>query len=267
MLTHSQLLKIQTSMIQAAKSAGSILKKNFRENLTINKKTDAGLVTQIDVKAEKAVIKILKSKHKNFDIYAEESGDQRKDRFDGTFVIDPLDGTTNYIHGFPMFCVSIGAIWKDQLVCGVIYHPLFDDLYAAVKGCGSYLNGKRIFVSKTNKIENSLLSTGFAYAQKKALHQEMKAFECLSLKVRALRRPGSAALDLAYTAQGVFDGFWERNLSAWDMAAGALLVEEAGGKVTLFGGQKFNLEKRQIIASNGKIHKKLIESLAPSKNS
>ena len=174
--------------------------------------------------------------------------------------MDPLDGTTNYVHKFPMFCVSIAAEWKNQVVVGVIYHPILKDTYVAVRGKGAYLNGKRIKVSQTKRLTDSLLTTGFTYRKDTWLHREMRAFEGLSKIARAVRRPGSAALDLAYTARGVFDGFWERNLSSWDVAAGSLIVLEAGGSVTNFRGQTFDPEQRDIVASNQHLHPELLSA-------
>jgi myo-inositol-1(or 4)-monophosphatase len=161
-----------------------------------------------------------------------------------------------------MFCVSIAAEWEGEIVVGVIYHPILKDLYVAVRGKGAFVNGKRLRVSNTRRVENSLLTTGFTYRKDKYLHREMEAFERLSHVTRAIRRPGSAALDLAYTARGVFDGFWERRLSPWDVAAGALLVMEAGGKVTDFQGRPFRIDSKEVLASNSSLHQDLLKSVA-----
>jgi myo-inositol-1(or 4)-monophosphatase len=157
-----------------------------------------------------------------------------------------------------MFCVSIGAELEGELVAGVIYHPVFKDTYVAVRGQGATLNGKKIQVSKTKSIRDSLLTTGFTYKKDKYLVTEMKTFEQISALARAVRRPGSAALDLAYTARGVFDGFWERRLNAWDIAAGVLLVEEAGGCVSDFSGKNLDIHGGQLLASNGYLHTTLL---------
>jgi myo-inositol-1(or 4)-monophosphatase len=214
------------------------------------------------VEAEETCIKLLLKKFPDFGVLAEES-DPRVSRGQGRWVIDPLDGTTNFVHRFPMFCVSIAAEWNDQVVVGVIYHPILRDMVVAVRGQGAFLNGKPIRVSKTRKLDDALLTTGFTYQKQKLLHREMGAFERLSQTARAVRRPGSAALDLAYTGRGVFDGFWERNLSPWDVAAGSLIVEEAGGKVTDFQGNPFSIHSREILASNGLLHNLLVKTISP----
>ena len=255
----------------AAIEAGDLLMKHFRKSLKVREKPGAGIVTQIDLAAEKLIIKRLKKADPKFDFLAEETAAEAGlEGSDHLWVIDPLDGTTNYVHGFPFFCVSIAARIKGQLEIGVIYHPCFDELYTAVRGKGAFLtkghsNEKpiRLKVSQSKKLSESLLTTGFTYRKKKWLHTEMEALERLSSVARAVRRPGSAALDLAYTARGVFDGFWERGLSPWDIAAGALLVTEAGGKVTDFKGGTLELDAKEILASNQKLHRTLLQTIEP----
>jgi myo-inositol-1(or 4)-monophosphatase len=183
---------------------------------------------------------------------------------EGLWIVDPLDGTTNFVHGFPMFCVTVAAEFKGEVVVGVTYHPILNELYIAVKGKGAFVNKKRMRVSETTKLKNSLLATGFAYSASDVLKSEMSSFERASRSARAVRRPGSAALDLAYTARGVFDGFWERNLSPWDVAAGSLLVTEAGGKVSDFTGKKFDVHGKEVLATNGLIHKSIRSTVAKS---
>lgn len=259
-----KLPKLKATTILAARAAGAILAKNFGKKLQVSEKKDAGLVTNVDLAAEEAAIRILRRSYPDFAFLTEETNPtiQGSEGRSGRWVLDPLDGTTNYVHGFPMFCVSIGAQWEGNTLVGVIYHPILDDLYVAVRGQGATLNGKKIHVSSTRKLEDSLLTTGFTYRKKKWLDTEMDAFERLSGITRAIRRPGSAAMDLAYTARGVFDGFWERNLSPWDTAAGALLVEEAGGKVTDFSGKIYRVEKKEIVASNRALHSALMEAVS-----
>lgn len=252
--------KLVEAAVRAAHASGKILASHFGKPLKVSEKDGAGLVTQIDIASEKASMKILRQAFPHFGFLTEESG-VHSAQSPGRWIIDPLDGTTNYIHRFPMFCVSIAAEWEGELVVGVIYHPILKDTYIAVRGQGATINGKRLRVSQTPRLEDSLLSTGFTYRKNEWLHREMEAFEHLSGVARAVRRPGSAALDLAYTARGVFDGFWERRLSPWDVAAGALLVQEAGGQVSDFKGKDFKVESAEIIASNGKLHKKLLESI------
>ena len=257
--------QLQLKMVEAAHAAGKILLRYFKsgKDLKIDKKKGAGLVTNADLEAEEAAVRILKRAGGGFGFLTEEAPEVLAQSL-GRFIIDPLDGTTNFVHGFPMFCVSIGAEWNGEMVAGVIYHPVLDDTYTAIRGKGAFVNKQRMHVSKTTKLENSLLSTGFTYRKDRYLHAEMEAFEQLSTSARAIRRPGSAALDLAYTARGVFDGFWERRLSPWDVAAGALLVQEAGGKVTNFKGNPFQLESREILASNSHLHKLLKKAVQPA---
>jgi myo-inositol-1(or 4)-monophosphatase len=256
------LKQLETAAIAAALAAGSVLKKHFTKKLKIREKSNASLVTNADVEAEEVCIKSLLKKFPDFGVLAEES-DPRATRGQGKWIIDPLDGTTNFIHRFPMFCVSIGAEWNGQIVAGVIYHPILKDMLVAVRGKGTRLNGKLVHVSQTRKLHDALLTTGFTYQKQVLLHREMGAFERLSTIARAVRRPGSAALDLAYTGRGIFDGFWERNLSPWDVAAGSLIVQEAGGKVTDFKGNPFSVYTKEIVASNGLLHDSLLQTISP----
>lgn len=251
-----------SEMIKAAHAAGKILQKYFRKKISIREKRGAGLVTEADLQAENTIVKILKKTHPDFGFLTEEAPPEIS-QSSGRWLIDPLDGTTNFVHGFPMFCVSIALEWKNLIVAGVIYHPLLDETYTAVRGQGAFVNHKKIQVSQTTQLKKSLLTTGFTYRKTQWLHTEMEAFERLSGIARAIRRPGSAALDLAYTARGVFDGFWERRLSPWDIAAGSLLVEEAGGKVTDFQGKPFQTHTSEILASNAGLHKELLKTIAP----
>lgn len=244
---------LKKAAIAAAHASGAVLQKHFGRKLRVSEKPGAGLVTNADVEAENAALRILKRLTPGMDFVTEESALTGSDRLrggggSGRWIIDPLDGTTNFVHRFPMFCVSVGAEWNGELVVGVIYHPILGDTYVGVKGEGATVNGKRIQVSQTRRIQDALLSTGFTARKDVSLHQEMVAFERLSETSRAVRRPGSAALDLAYTARGVFDGFWERRLSAWDVAAGAVLVREAGGLVTDFQGNPFHIDMHEILA-------------------
>jgi len=246
--------------VEAAHASGAILMRHFGRKLKISEKNGAGLVTNVDIASEKAALKILRKAQPQFSILTEESPPEEGE-MNGRWILDPLDGTTNYVHGFPMFCVSIAAEWEGEIVAGVIYHPVLKDTYTAIRGGGARLNGRKLRVSGTRKLDNSLLSTGFTYRKDTWLHMEMESFERISQIARAVRRPGSAALDLAYTARGVFDGFWERRLSPWDIAAGALLIEEAGGKVTDFRGRPYQPEHREIIAANTPLHGELFHAV------
>ena len=250
--------------VDAAFAAGKVVRKHFSGKLRIKEKAhNQGLVTNADVEAEMVALRILKKCEPGFALLTEETNSKgaMKAGQEGMWIVDPLDGTTNFIHRYPMFCVTIAAQIGPQVEVAVTYHPIFDELYTAIRGEGAYLNGKRIHVSGTKKISDSLLSTGFAYHRRNLLATEMTSLERVSYKARAVRRPGSAALDLAYTASGVFDGFWERHLSPWDVAAGSLLVQEAGGKVSDFIGGKFNTHGEEILASNGALHRQIMKCL------
>ncbi|MFM8270469.1 MAG: inositol monophosphatase family protein [Pseudomonadota bacterium] len=240
--------------------AGRILLDYFHKPHTIEIKPGAGIVTEADKAAESYVLKQILRKFPKSSIITEEAGEYPGGR-DLIWVIDPLDGTSNYAHGFPWFCVSIGLYEGDKALAGGIYHPVMKEFFFAERGRGSFLNGKKLQVSQCTRFSESLLGTGFYYSKKKQLAEEMKIFHRLNEKVLAVRRPGSAALDLACVAAGRFDGFWERGLSSWDVAAGILLVEEAGGKVTDYSGRKTNLFGSEIVASNRRIHKDLVKAI------
>ncbi|MBI2711310.1 MAG: inositol monophosphatase [Bdellovibrio sp.] len=259
----AELNRLKRTAVEAAEAAGRALMKNFGKKLKIKEKPGAGLVSNADLEAEEKAVRILTRAYPDFGFLTEESPPKLTSS-PGRWIIDPLDGTNNFIHGFPMFCVSIVAEFHGNLEVGVIYHPVFKDLYLGVRGKGATLNGKKLRVSSTATLKNSLLTTGFTYRKQEWLHTEMLAIEKLSSKSRAVRRPGSAALDLAYTARGVFDGFWEQQLNPWDVAAGVLILREAGGRVTDFKGREFQLDHLQLLASNGSIHNQMLGELHAS---
>jgi len=240
--------------------AGQVLLDYFNKPHQIEVKPGAGIVTEADKAAESYLLKQILRKFPKSSIITEEAGEHPGSR-DLVWIIDPLDGTSNYAHGFPWFCVSIGLYQGDKALAGGIYQPVMKEFFFAERGRGCFLNGKRIQVSQCSRFEDSLLGTGFYYSKKKQLAQEMKIFHRLNERVLAVRRPGSAALDLACVASGRFDGFWERGLSSWDVAAGILLVEEAGGKVTDYSGDKTGLFGAEIVASNRKIHRDLVKAI------
>jgi len=254
--------KLAKVLIRASHAAGKVLMKHYRKKLTLTEKPGAGLVSNADIAAEKVALKILRQARPDFGILTEESPAEISPGA-GRFILDPLDGTTNFIHGFPMFCVSVAAEWDGQIVAGVIFHPTMAETYVATLGGGAFVNGKRMRVSRTATLRDSLLTTGFTYRKDEWLREEMEAFERLSAIARAVRRPGSAALDLAYVARGSFDAFWERRLSPWDVAAGSLLVQEAGGKVTDFQGKPFRVEAPAVLATNAELHDSLLRTVAP----
>ena len=258
------LTQLRDTAQRAAHEAGRVLMKRFRTKLRINQKEDFGLVTNADLEAERVALRILKSAFPHFGILAEESPAQEGKSL-GRWILDPLDGTTNYAHGLTTFCVSIAAEWDGKIVAGVIFAPALGDTYSAILGKGAMVNGRRISVSSTENLNDAMLSTGFSSRKDQWLAQELITFERMSRKANAVRRPGSAALDLAHVARGIFDGFWERGLAPWDIAAGSLLVQEAGGSATDFKGSPLALMGDEILCSNSRIHSSLIRELKAEK--
>lgn len=254
-------LKWEKTLHGLCLGAGNVLMEYFGRRHQIEEKPGAGIVTEADKAAESHILKQIFKKFPESSIITEETGE-----YDGAssllWVVDPLDGTSNYAHGFPWFCVSIGLYEGEKALAGGIYHPVLREFYFAEKGKGSYLNGKQISVSGCRTLSKALLGTGFYYSKKKQLAEEIKIFQKMNEVSQAVRRPGSAALDLASVACGRFDGFWERGLSSWDVAAGILLVEEAGGQITNYSGKTTDMFSREIVASNKKVHKELIKVIA-----
>ncbi|MDP2207705.1 MAG: inositol monophosphatase family protein [Bacteroidota bacterium] len=253
--------------IEAAKDAGKFLKQNLGKVREINLKSgqERNLVTEIDKKSEELIIGIIRKHFPTHDILAEESGSEHGKKSDFRWIIDPLDGTTNFTHGLPIFCVSIGLEHKGEIVAGVIYDPNLDELFSAEKGRGAFLNGKRLRVSQTPLLKNSLMVTGFPYNVTDNPDNCIQHFVNFLMAAQAVRRMGSAAIDLAYVAASRYDGFWEVNLNAWDMAAGVLLIREAGGKVTGFTGEEIDIYGKRVVASNGLIHDEMIGLILKAK--
>ncbi|PKL86720.1 MAG: inositol monophosphatase [Ignavibacteriae bacterium HGW-Ignavibacteriae-1] len=257
---------LEKCAIEAALKAGAILKEGFGSTFEIKNKTGINnLVTEYDFKAENAIIETIKSYFPEHKFLAEETGDTGKEDSDYQWVIDPLDGTVNFAHAVPVFCVSIAVRKGKDVLCGVIYHPLLDELFVAVNGGGAYLNGKTISISDSDDMKTSLLVTGFPYNVNENPHNCVDTFVGIVQSGIPIRRLGSAALDLAYVAAGRFDGFWESSLFPWDMAAGYLLVKEAGGKITQYNGDEFWLDSPTILATNGLIHDQILKSINYSK--
>ncbi|UCD84146.1 MAG: inositol monophosphatase [Deltaproteobacteria bacterium] len=246
----------------AARQAGKILKEGLGKQRRIRYKGEINLVTEIDRKAEKVITKIIRARYPEHAIMVEE-GEGKEGRSGYKWIIDPLDGTTNYAHGYPCFCSSIALEKDGEVILGVIYDPLRNEFFSAEKGKGAYLNGKRISVSSTRKLIRSFLATGFNY-DVKTDQRNFKHFRNFVLSSQAVRRDGSAALDLCYLGLGRFDGFWELKLYPWDVAAGALIVKEARGRVTDFRGGKFSIYSDEILASNGRIHQEMMRVLQRS---
>ncbi len=248
--------------VQLAREAGAIQRERYETSFEIRTKSaSTDLVTDVDHACEALIVEALCSERPDDAILAEEG--RGEDRTDATWrwVIDPLDGTTNYAHGYPRFCVSIGVECEAARHVGVVYDPLLDELYSAVRGKGATLNGRPIRVSEEPQLDQALIATGFAYDVRRSLEDNLDHFAAVVKRARAIRRDGSAALDLCYVAAGRFDGFWELKLHPWDVAAGLLIVEEAGGRTSDFRGGPTPSSGREVVASNARIHAALVEIL------
>ena len=250
--------------VRAARAAGNIIVRNMDriDRLTIASKRSNDFVTEVDQQAEAAIIDVLKHAYPDHGIFAEESGRQDENA-EYQWIIDPLDGTTNYLHGFPQFAVSIALKHKTRLEAAVIYDPITQELFTAARGEGAQMNEKRIRVSGHSGLKGALLSTGFPYTDQTYLDTYLETMKALMAPTAGIRRPGSAALDLAWVAAGRCDGFWEFNLNAWDIAAGALIVREAGGIVTDFYGQDGYLESGDVIAASPKVYPEMLKRIEP----
>ena len=255
--------KLLDIAIKAAKEAGGLLNEGFGTNLKISSKdTVNDLVTEYDHRSEEMIIDILSSEEPGSCFLAEEKGAQGENIEDNIrWVIDPLDGTVNYAHNVPIFSVSIAAEYKKELLAGVVYNPVINEMFTAAKGHGAYLNDEKLSISNCGDLEKSLLVTGFPYNVQKNPCRTIDLFVEIVQRGIPVRRLGSAALDLAYVAAGRFDGFWEIGLRPWDVAAGTLIVKEAGGSVTQFNGTEYNIEDNTILATNGLIHNQISDVL------
>ena len=255
----SNLVKVA---VEAALAAGKIQAEHADKIQTISEKggVRGDVVTEVDFLCEKEIISHIQKEFPNDAILAEESGETRGD-LNKKWIIDPLDCSLNYSHGYPCYCVSIGVEHSNELVVGVIYNPNLDELFVAEKGQGATLNGKTFKVSTTKTLEKSLLVTGFTPKIVGSEDDNLKHFCNFMKSCQAVRRPGSAAMDLCYTAMGRFDGFWEAYLNPWDMAAGVLIVREAGGQITSFDGGPFSIYGNHILATNGQIHQQMVDIL------
>ncbi|ALQ50520.1 inositol monophosphatase family protein [Nitrosomonas ureae] len=255
-----------TIAVKAARRAGNIINKASQnlDLLTVSKKSHSDYVSEVDGAAEEAIIKILLAAYPDHSILAEESGLQGDHKHsDYQWIIDPLDGTTNFLHGFPKYSVSIGLRHKGVLTHAVVYDPNNNELFTASRGGGAFLNDRRIRVSKRTKLEECLIGTGLPFRDLTHIDAYFAMLRDIVPRVTGIRRPGSAALDLAYVAAGRYDGFWEIGLAPWDMAAGCLLIAEAGGLVGDLEGNGTHLESGQIIAGNPKVFAQLLQVIAP----
>jgi myo-inositol-1(or 4)-monophosphatase len=249
--------------VKAARRAGNLIHRSTDkiDHLTITKKSHADFVSEVDRAAEQTIIQTLLDAYPDHAILAEESGAQGESDF--VWIIDPLDGTTNFLHGFPQFSVSIALQHKGIITQAVIYDPTRNELFTATRGRGAFLNDKRIRVSKRIHLADSLIGTGFPYTNFEHMDAYIGIFKDLMQQTSGLRRPGSAALDLAWMAAGRYDGFFETGLKAWDIAAGTLIITEAGGLVSDLHGSDTFLKTGHICAGSGEIHPKLLQVIAP----
>ncbi|MFQ5750592.1 MAG: inositol monophosphatase family protein [bacterium] len=250
--------------IEAARLGGKILLESLSspERKQVTRKQKFDFVTQIDHLSEAAILDFIRKRHPHHSILAEESGGQKQAQ-GYLWIVDPLDGTKNYIHKFPMFAISIALLYEGKVIVGVVLDPVRNELYHAEKEKGAFLNGKSVQVSETQDFSQCLLATGFPFRAKHLTDTYFEAFKNLFHQVSDFRRAGAAALDLAYLACGRLDGFWEVTLNPWDIAAGTLLIEEAGGKVTDLWGGNSHLKTGHVVASNGLIHNKITQVVGP----
>lgn len=249
--------------VRAARNAGELIQRssaNIR-HISVTQKGKYDFVSEVDFKAEQEIIRVIHGAFPDHGILAEESGKSRQS--DYVWVIDPLDGTTNFLHGFPQYAVSIALKIRDRLELGVIYDPSRDELFTAERGGGAMLNNRRIRVGEQNKLQSALLGTGFPFKSDEHLEAYLAMFRPLCKATSGIRRAGSAALDLAYVAAGRLDGFWEIGLMEWDMAAGILLIQEAGGVVTDFSFNSHYMQSGNVITGNPKMHQLMYQLIEP----
>jgi myo-inositol-1(or 4)-monophosphatase len=253
--------KILKTALLAAEKAGVYLKETFTRRPKIEFKGKIDLVTERDRKSQEIIYEIVEKEFPGHSILGEEDLNVEKDK-ELLWLIDPLDGTTNYAHSLPIFSVSIAFLEQGETKAGVVYNPMLEEMFHAVRGEGAFLNRKKIEVSGAKDIREAVLATGFPYDRRESKLNNLDNFKKFLLNTRAIRRFGSAAIDLSYLAAGRFDGFWELKLSPWDTAAALLLVKEAGGKITDFSGNPFNPFMKECLASNGHLHTRMLDILA-----
>lgn len=243
---------------ELALEAGGVLRTGYYRHREIAKKSERELVTSVDIASEKLIRARIDAEFPEHKILSEELGNEQEENVQNLWVIDPLDGTNNFAHGFPVFCVSIAFVHRGRLEIGVVHDPLREEIFVASSRGDVYMNGERITVSETEKLSQALLATGFPYERSPGTDNNLNHFISFWYSAQGIRRAGSAALDLCYVAAGRIDGFWELKLKPWDMAAGALIAKNAGAIVSDFNGQQWTLKSDRIIAANPKIHAQMI---------
>jgi myo-inositol-1(or 4)-monophosphatase len=265
-MSQATLHPMLNTAIKAARAGGAIINRASLDldRLTVTAKSHNDFVTEVDAAAEEAIIDVLLQAYPGHAILAEESGRERGARHsDYTWIIDPLDGTTNFIHGFPQYAVSIALSFRGRIEQAVVYDPARNDLFYATRGRGAFLNDKRLRVSKRSRLLEALIGTGFPFRKGDNFKRYLKMFEEVSQACAGLRRPGAAALDLCYVAAGWYDGFFETGLNPWDIAAGSLIITEAGGLIGNFTGEADFLNQREVVAGNPRIYAQLVTMLSP----
>lgn len=261
--SHDTLLQ---AAVEAGQEAGALLLRYAETGFRIEYKNPINLVTDADRAAEQCVVDHLRSRFPDHQFLAEEQGRYEDGSSPYRWIIDPLDGTTNFAHSYPAYCVSIGLEYDGRCILGVVFDPSRNELFTAIEHHGAYVNDRPLHVSETKTLDSSLLVTGFAYDIRETKRNNLDHFAKFALKAQGLRRTGSAALDLCYVAAGRFDGFWEVRLNPWDMAAGSVIAREAGGCLTDFSGKDLSIYGQELVASNGRIHEAMLAVLnqAPS---
>lgn len=256
------LKQIQQEARQTALAAGALLRQNFSGPHQVQLKGRHDPVTESDFQSQQLIIQNLSRAFPNHRFLAEETGTpENQSSSDGCWIIDPLDGTVNFAHNFPTFCVSIAFQWQGEVVYGVVYDPMREELFEALQGRGAWLNQQPLKVSGVDDLDQALVAIGFPYTVIDHLDATMQRFANMVARTQGVRRPGSAALDLCYVAAGRFDGFWEEALKPWDTAAGVLIVQEAGGQISTFDGSSFNLYSSNVVASNVLLHDQILAAL------
>ncbi|MFB0564794.1 MAG: inositol monophosphatase family protein [Candidatus Aminicenantaceae bacterium] len=250
---------------EAALESGQMLKENIHKESKIDFKGVINLVTHFDTLSQRMILERISSNFPDHDFLAEE-GLSKKEGAEFRWLIDPLDGTTNFAHRFPVFCVSIALEKKGEVVLGVVYDPMREEMFWALKSGGALLNGKRISVSAVDDLDKSLVATGFPYDIRESKVNNIDHFNNFAIRVQAIRRCGSAAIDLCYVACGRFDGYWELKLNPWDVAAGVLIAEEAGGLISDFQNREYSIFGVEILATNGLIHQQMLDVLTLGKS-
>jgi len=256
-MENRELLKFVEEL---ARGGGGILRKSYGRQQTIHYKGEINLVTDVDRESEEYILGRIQERYPDHGLLSEESPERRSPS-PYRWIVDPLDGTTNYAHGYPCFCVSVAVEHEGSVVAGAVYDPLLDESFTAAKGEGAFRNGERIAVSRIGELRKSLLATGFAYDVNTSTDNNFDYFRAFVLTGQAIRRDGSAALDLCYLACGRFDGFWELKLKPWDTAAGLLVLHEAGGISSRLDGGPYDIHQPDLLASNGLIHAQMAEVL------